>query len=106
MKIVNGKDRGRPGRWLVDFYNRDGKRRRETYDTQKAAKDARAVRLEQLRKGTYHAPAEIPTLRKVAEAWLASKGDRRSSTQYCAENHVSHIVPVLGDLRLDQVTRL
>ena len=43
-------------------------------------------------------------MQKVAEAWLASKGDRRPSTQYCAENHVSHIVPVLGDLRLDQVT--
>ena len=103
MKIIKGEERGRPGKWLLDFHDRNGKRRREAFDTQKAAKAARDLRLEQLRKGTYHAPAETPTVKMVAESWLASKTDRRSSTQYVDENHVSHIVPALGDLRLDQV---
>lgn len=105
MKIVNGNDRGRPGRWLVDFYDHDGKRRIETHETQKGAKAARDVRLEQLRKGMYHAPDEIPTLKMVAEAWLSSKETgRRSSTQYESENRVYvHIIPALGNLRLDQV---
>jgi hypothetical protein len=33
MKIVNGEKRGRPARWLLDFYGPDGKRRWETYKT-------------------------------------------------------------------------
>lgn len=103
MKIVNGNTRGRPGKWLLDFYDREGKRRRETYDTKGAAKAALAIRLEQLRKGTYHTPAEVPTVKDVAESWLIAKQDRRPSSQYCSENHVSHILPALGDLRLDQV---
>jgi integrase len=105
MKIVNGEKRGRPGRWLVDFYDQDGKRRIETYETQKAAKVALSRRLEELRKGTYRAPAEMPTLAELAAGWLASKADRRPSTRYCWENHVHvHIVPALGEVRVDQVT--
>jgi len=61
MKIINGEKRGRPGRWLLDFTDQDGKRRWETYATQKEAKAALGKRLEQLRKGTYRAPTEIPT---------------------------------------------
>lgn len=44
MKIVNGKDRGRPGRWLVDFYDQHGKRRIET----KATKEDALVRQAEL----------------------------------------------------------
>jgi hypothetical protein len=40
MKVVNGEARGRPGRWLLDFYDQDGKRRWETCPTQKAAPPA------------------------------------------------------------------
>jgi hypothetical protein len=105
MKIVKGDTRGRAGKWMLDFYDQGGKRRRETYATQKAAKAALAFRLEQLREGTYHAPAEIPTLRQVAEAWLVAKQDRRPSTVAGDETYVAaHIVPALGTLRLDQVT--
>src|SRR5262245_17267211 len=104
-KIVKGETRGRPGRWLLDFYGQDGKRRWETYETQKAAKAALAKRLEELRKGTYRAPAEMPTVKELAAGWLASKADRRPSTRYCWENHVHvHIVPAIGDVRVDQVT--
>jgi hypothetical protein len=36
-KIVKGETRGRPGKWILDFYGQDGKRHWETYDTQKEA---------------------------------------------------------------------
>jgi hypothetical protein len=105
MKIINGERRGRPGRWLLDFYDQDGKRRWETYETQREAKTALSKRLEELRKGTYRAPTEIPTVAELAAGWLVSKADRRPSTRYCWENHVGvHIVPAIGDVRIDLVT--
>jgi integrase len=105
MKIIKGETRGRPGRWLLDFRDETGKRRWETFRTQKAAKDALSLRLEQLRKGTYHAPAEVPTLETVAQAWLVAKQDRRPSSVDCDENYVvAHIAPRLGHVRLNRVT--
>jgi hypothetical protein len=77
MKIVNGEKRGRPGRWLLDFYDQDGKRHWETFDTQKEAKSALADRLDQVKRGAYRAPDKVPTLKERAEAWLANKADRR-----------------------------
>src|SRR5262249_38211446 len=77
----------------------------ETYRTQKEAKVALGKRLEELRKGTYHAPTEMPTLREVAEAWLVRKADRRPGTVAGWESHVwGHIVPAIGDYRVDQVS--
>ena len=72
-KVIKGEKRGRPGKWIVDFYDQDGKRRRETYDTQNEAKDALTDRLGGVRDRTYCAPAEIPTLQVLSEAWLTAK---------------------------------
>ena len=104
MKIVKGETRGRPGRWIVDFRDHDGKRHWETYRTQKEAKDALAHRLEQLRKGTYREPAKIPTVKDAATAWLVAKQDRRPSSVAGDETHVTkHILPEIGGMRLDHV---
>jgi hypothetical protein len=81
MKVINGEKRGRPGRWLLDFTDQNGKRRWETFPTQKEAKAALSRRLEELRKGIYHAPTEMPTLREVAEAWLVRKAVARRRTK-------------------------
>jgi integrase len=41
----------------------------------------------------------------VADGWLESRSDRRASTRYLYENHVHvHILPRLGDLRIDRIT--
>jgi integrase len=106
-KIIKGEKRGRPGKWIVDFYDQDGKRRRETYDTQKAAKDALTDRLSDVRDRTYCAPAELPTLRELGEAWLAAKSreNLRASTIAGLENHVhDHVLETLGTKRVDLVT--
>lgn len=71
-KIVKGETRGRPGKWILDFRSQDGKRHWETYDTQKEAKQELGKRLEEVRKGTYRAPADVPTVAKLAEDWLVS----------------------------------
>jgi hypothetical protein len=107
VKIVNGDKRGRPGRWLLDFYDQDGKRRRETYATQKEAKAALADRAKEVKESTYRAPAEVPTLQTVAGSWLTSKSVEglRPSTIAGLENHVhDHILPAIGAKRIDLVT--
>jgi integrase len=107
VKIVNGDKRGRPGRWLLDFYDQEGKRRRETYETQKEAKAALADRAKEVKESTYRAPAELPTLEEVAGAWLVAKGleGLRPSTIAGLENHVhDHVLPALGSSRIDLVS--
>src|SRR5262245_24768748 len=107
MKIVNGEKRGRPGRWLLDFYDQAGKRRWETFPTQKAAKAAMADRMGEVKAASYRAPAELPAFRAVAEAWLIAKGfdGLRPSTIAGLENHVhDHILPELGSTRIDLVS--
>jgi integrase len=97
--------RRRRDRWFVDFRDRDGKRRWETYDTRKEADDALSKRLQQLKRGTCRAPAELPTFRKVAKDWLASKADRRVSTLAQWQVHLDlHILPAFANLRLDQIS--
>lgn len=94
----------RRNRWVVDFRDQQGVRRWESYGTRDEAKAALERRLGQVRKSTYTAPAQLPTLAEVADGWLASKADRRPSTRATWENHVHvHIVPRLGTLRIDQV---
>jgi integrase len=96
-KILKGETRGRPGRWLLDFYDQDGKRRIKTFETQKAAKDARAGILKDVQDGTYRDPKDVPTLEAVALAWLRNKASYRPASVAQWENHVHrHILPTLG----------
>jgi hypothetical protein len=107
VKIVNGDKRGRPGRWLLDFYDQNGKRRRETYESQKAAKAAMVDRAKEVKTSVYRVPSELPELAEVAKAWLSAKSleGLRPSTVSGYENHVlDHIVPALGEKRIDLVT--
>lgn len=97
--------RKRRNRWVVDFRDQFGTRRWESYRTREEAKLALEARLKQVRTGTYRAPSRMPPLREVAEAWLRSKADRRPSTRYLWQNHVHvHILPRLGDVRVDRIT--
>ncbi len=69
------------------------------------AKVALEARLKQVRLGTYCPPTQLPILKDVAEKWLENKADRRTSTRYLWENHVHvHILPRLGEVRVDRIT--
>lgn len=105
MKIIKGETRGRPGRWMIDFYDQRGVRHNETFLTRSAAKAAMADRLGQVKRSTYRAPDEVPTVKTLAEAWLANKANRRPATVAQWENHVyRHIAPsALGPMRADKV---
>jgi integrase len=97
----------RRGKWVLDFRDNTGRRRWETYETRKEADDALAVRVRELRRGTYCPPAQIPTVKEIAEAWLTAKAGEglKPSTISGLENHVhDHIIPALGSMRLDLVS--
>src|SRR5260370_37960124 len=98
--------RKRRNRWVVDFRDQDGARRWESYRTRDEAKVALESRLKQVRQGGYRAPSQIPDLKSVAEQWLVSKAAIcRPSTRYLLENHTHlHILPRLGDSRIDRIT--
>ncbi|MEO6026652.1 MAG: site-specific integrase [Candidatus Binatia bacterium] len=103
-KVVDGKKRGRPGRWLVDFYDQNGKRRWETYPTKERALARQGELEDQVERKTYLAPNARPTVTKCAEAWLANRQDRHPATVGGWETHVyRHIVPRIGDVRIDLV---
>jgi integrase len=107
VKIIKGETRGQPGRFILDFRDQHGRRHRETYPTYKAAKSAMADRLGEVKTQSYRSPSELPPLGEVAKAWLASKSVEglRPATVSGYENHVhDHIVPALGDRRIDLVT--
>ncbi len=91
-------------RWVVDFYDQDGKRRWATYETREKADAALSELVPAVRQGTYRPPAELPTLAVVARDWFASKSGRRVSTQAGWQVHLDqHIVPALGRYRIDQI---
>ncbi len=97
--------RRRRGKWVIDFRDRDGTRRWETFATRKAADTALSERVKQLGRGSYRPPAQLPTFQDVAADWLASKADRRVSTLAQWQVHLDlHLVPAVGHLRLDQIT--
>ena len=101
--------RKRRGRWVVDFRDQEGARRWESHRTRDEAKAALERRLKQVRQGTYCAPSELPVLKEIAEKWLASRGrdGLQPSSRYLLENHVYvHILPRLGEKRVDQITTL
>jgi integrase len=96
----------RRGRWVVDFRDDDGKRRWESYRTRDEADTALEKRLGELRQGTYRPPAETPTFRTVAEAWLEGRRAMglRTSTIVGWETHLQvHLLPTFGDTKLDQI---
>lgn len=96
----------RRGRWVVDFRDQEGRRRWESYRTKDEATNALGKRLGELRTGTYRPPAETPTFRTVAEAWLEGRRAMglRMSTIAGWETHLEvHLLPTFGDVKLDQI---
>jgi hypothetical protein len=68
----------RRGRYVLDYYDNQGKRKRQTLKkgtTKKKAKEKLREIEEQLSKGLYIPETEIPTFKKVAEDWPVRRTD-------------------------------
>jgi hypothetical protein len=100
--ILNGKERGRPGRWLVDYHDSAGVRRLITRRTRDEAKAELERVLKQTRQKT--APSCDPnvTLSAYAVRWFDLIKDTlkpRTLESYRA-NFALHIEPRFGKARL------
>jgi integrase len=63
-------------RYLVDFYDADGKRGKKLFDTRKEADDYRIEIESQLRKGTYRPEADKITVSELGERFLTHCEER------------------------------
>jgi integrase len=93
--------------WVVDYVDQCGERHLKTFTKKRDADAHHAIVGAAVRAGTHTADSKSVTVAKAAELWLASCDaaglERTSITSY--RQHVDlRIVPVLGALRLSQLT--
>jgi len=74
------------------------------FETRKEAERFLAETAHRAARGEYVDPAKVPTFRQAAEEFLRSKCSRHPATLNGYRVQVnSHLVPALGDLKLDQI---
>jgi integrase len=93
--------------WVVDYVDQHGERHFKTFAKKRDANAHHAIVGAAVRAGTHTADSKSATVAKAAELWLASCDahglERTTVTAY--RQHVDlHIIPILGALRLTQVT--
>jgi integrase len=98
----------RRGRYVLDFYDCQGKRQRQPMKAESTLKQAKlALRKieDQVERGIYVGESRIPTFKKVAEMWLEhKKGNLRQSTWAVYEGHTKHHFPELLDTKVNRIT--
>lgn len=108
--IVRGEKRGRPGKWIVDYYYKPGKRTWKTFNTEEQAK---AFRLQVLTamshlQGDAGADFTITFADYAERRWLpqikATVKKPRTYESYADTVRV-HLKPVLGKIRIRHLTR-
>src|SRR6476619_6765949 len=103
-KSPNGESREA---WVVDYVDQCGERHLKTFVKKRDADAHHAIVGVAVRAGTHTADSKSTTVAKAAELWLASCDaaglERTTITAY--RQHVElHILPLLGALRLTQLT--
>ncbi len=82
----------RRGRYVLDFYDHAGIRRRETMPegtTKKRALEELRTREEQIARGTYLPEKKVPLFSEVAQDWIEHKKEKlRANTWEVYEGHV------------------
>jgi len=100
--------RYRRGRWIIDFYDQDGKRRWHTLPKGNTKKDANIKKGElekSVRRKTYITPKKLPLFPAVAGDWLNNKLNIRDNTKEGYKGHLeNHLNPHFGGLKIDQIT--
>lgn len=84
-------------RWVLDFFDQDGRRQRVTMrkgTTKSDAETALKAKLDEVENETYTTKKAIPLFSKVAEDWLEiKKPNLRNSTHSVYEGHVNNHFP-------------
>ena len=100
--------RGEPKEaWVVDYVDQHGDRHLKTFPTKREADAHHAIVGVAVRAGMHTADSKSVTVAKAAELWLESceaAGLERTSTVAYRQVADLHITPILGGLRLSQLT--
>lgn len=109
MTIIDGAERGRPGRTLVDYYDCAGKRRLKTYKTRKEAEDF-VTQQEELQRTSDRAIVNPDItiqdyLSNCLIIWREEQGLEDSTITGYEGLFRDHILPELGRRRVREITR-
>jgi len=98
----------RRNRWVIDFYDNQGKRQRKTLPmgiTKTKAKESLREIENQLAKGSYIPDIKIPLFKKVAEDWLEfKKPNIRGSTWSMYDGHLRKHFNDVDNLKVNRIT--
>jgi integrase len=93
--------------WIVDYTDQHGSRHIKTFARKKDADHYRAVVSVGVRSGTHTADSISVTVAEAGQLWLASgeaAGLERSTLDYYRQHVELHIVPLIGAVKLSQLT--
>jgi len=100
--------RKRRGRWVIDFYDNQGKRRWKTQPkgtTKSKAKESMRDIEDQLARGIYLPDVKIPYFKKVAKDWLEyKKPNIRNSTWRKYEGYLRNHFDELLTIKVNRIT--
>jgi len=92
--------------WIVHYADQDGRPHIRTFERKKDADEYHATVKVDIRKGMHTAPSKSITVAEAAEIWInrikADGRERSTIDQY--RNHVGHITPKLGHVKLANLT--
>jgi integrase len=98
----------RRGRYVLDYYDNQGKRYRQTLKkgtTKKRAKEKLREIEDQIAKGLFIPETKIPQFKRVAEDWLShKKPNLRASTWSVYEGHTKNHFGEFDDLKINRIT--
>ena len=98
----------RRGRYVLDYYDNQGKRHRQTLKkgiTKKKAKEKLREIEDQIAKGLFIPEMKIPPFKKVAEDWLIhKKSNLRASTWSVYEGHTKNHFSEFDNLKINRIT--
>ena len=92
--------------WIVDYVDQGGDRHIETFERKKDADAKNAEVTVDVKKGVHVAPSKSITVAAAANNWLddAAKRLERATVKTYAEHVNLHIAPLLGRLKLSEVS--
>jgi integrase len=95
--------------WQIAYTDATGKRRTETFVSQKEAKDRHAEITVELKKGSHTPKSTSPTVAEAGAQWLTALDARdppleRVTTEEYTRQLKLHIVPFIGTVRLASLT--
>jgi len=97
----------RRGRYVIDFYDNQGKRRWKTLPvgtTKKKAREALRDIEDQLRKGIYLPDRKVPLFEKVAQDWLKyKKANVRASSWDMYRGHLQHHFEGINSIKVNRI---